>query len=398
MEAFKIDLYNLTGLNKDIDIKTNLLNKTWRVFNDSDVKETCVFSEDGKITIIKDGVETTVSWELDSTDNAIVIGENKLNPSYKDNVLFVFNIPEKGKVVLVDEKNELSIIPTTRQDIYDYFQKAELVYYRFSYKTKSSKAPILFVFIPILLCLLIFLLALTLPSTHLIERIFVEFGVDDFSWTYVIIPAIILAWPLFKLSDYYDRLEKRITERDRIKSQQHWIKDNTNYSSWKQYGYSLLIFCRWNRRLLALDTNYDIGSNCIGFHDINIKTRDQLLKVDKAIRELRESLCYKVKKYLYFTILIVIALLTFTLTIVLIKNYGEQLPYFSFDGNFWGLNIIPLLIYYFAPALVVTFGSDYMFYKMNQRKLRKWIANNPSDWRKEYVMFKNYFDYKEWRG
>ena len=129
MEAYNIDLYSLDGLNKDIDIRSNLLNKTWRVFNDSDIKETYTFSEDGKLTIVKDGVETTSSWKLDSkydyTEEAIIISENILYPSYRDNVLFVLKIPEQGNVFLIDEKNELSIIPTTRQDLYDYFQKAD---------------------------------------------------------------------------------------------------------------------------------------------------------------------------------------------------------------------------------------------------------------------------------
>ena len=63
--------------------------------------------------------------KYDYTEEAIIISENILYPSYRDNVLFVLKIPEQGNVFLIDEKNELSIIPTTRQDLYDYFQKAD---------------------------------------------------------------------------------------------------------------------------------------------------------------------------------------------------------------------------------------------------------------------------------
>jgi uncharacterized membrane protein len=237
----------------------------------------------------------------------------------------------------------------------------------------------------------------------LAERILVEFGVDSnsiLSFAIIAFAILLAALPINALNKRYSLAQNRKNEHDLLISKKQWIKNNLNDERWKQYGYSLFIFCPYGRlkRPFSLEWNECyLGSLHIGFYDKGITTRDQLLKVDKAIRELRKSLCYNVNKYVYVTILTIIALLTFTLTIVLIMKYGEQLPYFSFEGNLWGLNIFPTLIYYFAPTLVVTFCFDYIFYKMNQSKLRKWMAKNPTDWRKKYVMYKNYFDYKKWK-
>ncbi|MCR5679448.1 MAG: hypothetical protein K6G08_04465 [Prevotella sp.] len=103
METYNISLYSLTNLNKDIDIRANLLNKKWRVFNDSDVKETCTFNEDGSLTIVKDGIETTMPWKIKGSK--IKIGREKLYPSYKDNIIFAFHVPEQGNVFFIDEQN-----------------------------------------------------------------------------------------------------------------------------------------------------------------------------------------------------------------------------------------------------------------------------------------------------
>lgn len=406
MEAYNIDLYSLDGLNKDIDIRSNLLNKTWRVFNDSDIKETYTFSEDGKLTIIKDGVETTSSWKLDSkydyTEEAIIISENILYPSYRDNVLFVLKIPEQGNVFLIDEKNELSIIPTTRQDLYDYFQKADLVYNRFSYPVSKSNMPFYWILIWIL-AVSIFILLLCFFEPHkLAERILVEFGVDNNNTLSLVIMGTIylLFFLLFGIiARKYSIDEKRRYERDLSLSKEQWIDNNYNDDRWKQYGYSLFIFCPYGklRRPLPLEwnTNNDIGRNNIGFYDKEITTRDQLLKVDNDVRMLRKEICKKTRKISWGIIYSLIALVFGGIIIAICQSQ-------SISVDTGGIPAIVFLITIFGA---IAFGImllmkrvvvPYIEYKRNCNRIKRWIKKNPTDWKKKYVMYINFSEYLEW--
>ena len=405
MEAYKINLYSLGGLNKDIDIRTHLLNKAWRVFNDSDVKETCVFSEDGIITIIKDGVETTTSWKLDSTDNAIVIGENKLYPSYKDNVLFVFNIPEKGYVVLVDEKNVLSIIPTTKQDLYDYFQKVELVYYRFSYPQHSFAYTawliLNFLFIPAVL-LTILLFTAYRGMDMVIKSPFVEIGMDSISYTtalliYVIIFTII-GWPLQKLHAY---VESALNAMMVINSEERWIRKNHDNNRWKQCGYNLFLYCRkhpyYERSLFSPDTFYNLKPNLIGIKDERIESRDQLFKVNKETSSLRNSLCKKTSKKTWGIIFILMTLVSIGIEYAFCQILP---PVFNETPEIWTILLLLVLLVSIVVGIwqfMNLFVVPHFEYKRDCYRIKRWIIANSTDWRKDYVMFKNYSDYKEWR-
>ena len=283
MEAYKIDLYSLNGLNKDIDIRANLLNKTWRVFNDSDAKETCFFSEDGKLVIVKDGVETTVSWEIEGS--TIKIGKYKLFPSYKDNILFAFSIPERGYVFLINEQNGLSIIPKTKQDLYDYFQRADLAYLRFSYPVNISKMPFYWYFIWLFVAIITIPLAIFFTDCKLADRILVEFGVDNnFYLSFAIIAlTTFLAWlPIKELVNRYSLAKNRQYEQDLFKSQEKWIENNINNDIWKQYGYSLFNY-NHHKSLRTLRRELCVSYYPIGLYDEKIETREQLSDKSKEI-------------------------------------------------------------------------------------------------------------------
>jgi len=424
MEAYRVNLYSLTNLNKDIDIKTNLLNKTWRVFNDSETKEICVFKEDGILIVSKDGTETTVSWELNASENCIIIGENKLFPSYKDNILFVFTVPNKGDVVFIDEQNEMSIVPTSKQDLYDYFQKAELVYYRFGYTHYSSATTHIWNISNILIGLLVVVLMLCamtfVVGAHPIERLLVEFGIDNVSWVYISILTILLGIPLLLLfghisnyiSNYWNSLEKRVTENDRTISQRKWIVKNINDNRWKQFGNNLFLYIKKNsavqRHLAVLDAEifphtmekkeyFSLHPQLIGMYDERIETRNKLFDVNKEITKLRETSCKNISKVSWGIIYFLIAIASVGIEFAFCQILPP--PFRTIEG-IWAIILLSgwfLAIFVSIWQFVDLVVAPYYEYKQTCNTIKKWIKENSKDWRKNFFMFNNYSDYKQWR-
>ena len=125
MKSFFFDLFNkFNRTSQFLDAKTELCNKTWRVFTDSDEKEVHVFLEDGTLVISIDGNVTMGKWIYVPANHSIVISGNNqhllVHPIMCNNILaLVQDGTDICCFLLDDTKAELEKIKTL-QNIKDY--------------------------------------------------------------------------------------------------------------------------------------------------------------------------------------------------------------------------------------------------------------------------------------
>ncbi|MCR5679449.1 MAG: hypothetical protein K6G08_04470 [Prevotella sp.] len=203
------------------------------------------------------------------------------------------------------------------------------------------------------------------------------------------------------IANNYNLTQNIQNERDLTKSRKKWIENNSHDKRWLQYGYSLFIYCPYGRntqRRLRARWNYgDINSEYIGFYDKKIETRDQLLKVDYEIGELRKGICKRISRLSWGIIYSIIGLVSFGIVYSICQVLP---PVFKEIDGIWAVILLFMLfcaiavgLWQFLDLVIV----PHVEYIRDCYRIRRWITENPTDWRKEYILFINYSDYKTWR-
>lgn len=111
---------------EELDAKAILCNKTWIVFNDAGDKEVYIFKKDGLLRIVLNGRVFDASWELESSNESIIInGENErfmVRTAFVDGTILALNIDGTDKYsFLIEEKNAKNFAPKTLEDLNRYF-------------------------------------------------------------------------------------------------------------------------------------------------------------------------------------------------------------------------------------------------------------------------------------
>ena len=142
MKTYLFDTINrYKRYSEELDAKTILCNKSWKVFNDSGEKELYIFNVDGTLIISVSGKVTNASWQYISANKSIVISGNNqsymVRPIFYDRTLFVLRIDGTSKCAfLIDENSSSSINLKSLSDLKKYFEKKENKTVVDEYKTR----------------------------------------------------------------------------------------------------------------------------------------------------------------------------------------------------------------------------------------------------------------------
>ncbi len=131
MKAYLLDTFKRFKRYSDtLDVKTNLCNKTWLVFNDEGEREVFIFNEDGTMIISCNGLVTNSSWKYIPSNNSIVITTPKqaymLHPAFLNGIVFALQLDGVEKYsFLITEQNAQHFEPQTLTQLLDYFDTIE---------------------------------------------------------------------------------------------------------------------------------------------------------------------------------------------------------------------------------------------------------------------------------
>lgn len=131
MKAYLLDTFKRFKRYSDtLDVKTNLCNKTWLVFNDEGEREVFIFNEDGTMIISCNGLVTNSSWKYIPSNNSIVITTPKqaymLHPAFLNGIVFALQLDGVEKYsFLISEQNAQHFEPQTLTQLLDYFSTLE---------------------------------------------------------------------------------------------------------------------------------------------------------------------------------------------------------------------------------------------------------------------------------
>lgn len=131
MKAYLLDTFKRFKRYSDtLDVKTNLCNKTWLVFNDEGEREVFIFNEDGTMIISCNGLVTNSSWKYIPSNNSIVITTPKqaymLHPAFLNGIVFALQLDGVEQYsFLITEQNAQHFEPQTLTQLLDYFDTIE---------------------------------------------------------------------------------------------------------------------------------------------------------------------------------------------------------------------------------------------------------------------------------
>lgn len=131
MKTFLFDTFNrYKRFSESLDVKIVLCNKAWFVFNNSGLRETYIFQENGKLKISLNGKVTHATWEYIPVNKSLIISGNEqsymVHAAYVDNILLALQIDgTKEYAFLIDENNKQDFLPQSYNDIKRYFQIKE---------------------------------------------------------------------------------------------------------------------------------------------------------------------------------------------------------------------------------------------------------------------------------
>lgn len=131
MKTYLISTINrLKRIGQTLDAKAILCGKKWIVFNDSNIKETYKFKEDGTVLVSVNGEGKYYNWKYDAVDKTIeiILGSSVFtyNTAFVDDVVFALQKDGTQEYAfLIDQDNREKFPPKTRQELLDFFYVKE---------------------------------------------------------------------------------------------------------------------------------------------------------------------------------------------------------------------------------------------------------------------------------
>lgn len=133
MKTYVLDILNrIKRKSEELDAKTILMNKAWKIFNDDGEEETIRFCENGKLIISINGITTSGTWELFVEDKSIHItyeGQKNgilLKPKFDANGVLAMQLDGTNNYsFLIDKKSDNLKNIKTLSDLNIFYKQIE---------------------------------------------------------------------------------------------------------------------------------------------------------------------------------------------------------------------------------------------------------------------------------
>ncbi len=133
MRTYVLDTLNrIRRKSEELDAKTILTNKAWKIFNDEGDEETIYFLENGKLRVSINGITTSGTWELFVEDRSVHImydGQKNgilLKPKFDANGILAMQLDGTNKYsFLIDKKNNNLNNIKTLSDLNNFYKQIE---------------------------------------------------------------------------------------------------------------------------------------------------------------------------------------------------------------------------------------------------------------------------------
>lgn len=133
MKTYVLDILNrIRRKSEELDAKTILTNKAWKIFNDDGDEETIYFLENGKLRVSINGITTSGTWELFVEDKSVHImyeGQKNgilLKPKFDANGILAMQLDGTNNYsFLIDKKNDNLNNIKTLSDLNNFYKQIE---------------------------------------------------------------------------------------------------------------------------------------------------------------------------------------------------------------------------------------------------------------------------------
>ena len=133
MKTYVLDILNrIRRKSEELDAKTILTNKAWKIFNDDGDEETIYFLENGKLRVSINGITTSGTWELFVEDKSVHImyeGQKNgilLKPKFDANGILAMQLGGTNNYsFLIDKKSDNLNNIKTLSDLNNFYKQIE---------------------------------------------------------------------------------------------------------------------------------------------------------------------------------------------------------------------------------------------------------------------------------
>lgn len=133
MKTYVLDILNrIRRKSEELDAKTILTNKAWKIFNDDGDEETIYFLENGKLRVSINGITTSGTWELFVEDKSVHImyeGQKNgilLKPKFDANGILAMQLDGTNNYsFLIDKKSDNLNNIKTLSDLNNFYKQIE---------------------------------------------------------------------------------------------------------------------------------------------------------------------------------------------------------------------------------------------------------------------------------
>lgn len=133
MKTYVLDILNrIRRKSEELDAKTILTNKAWKIFNDDGDEETIYFLENGKLRVSINGITTSGTWELFVEDKSVHImyeGQKNgilLKPKFDANGVLAMQLDGTNNYsFLIDKKSDNLNNIKTLSDLNNFYKQIE---------------------------------------------------------------------------------------------------------------------------------------------------------------------------------------------------------------------------------------------------------------------------------
>lgn len=119
---------SIKGVSDKLNIQSQLCDRTWRVYNEEDVKVVYIFQKDGSLIVSQNGVVSKSKWEYIKANKSIIIEEYAqtllLHPTFFNDVLFILQQDGVDKyITMIDESKQENLALISLDSILEYLNK-----------------------------------------------------------------------------------------------------------------------------------------------------------------------------------------------------------------------------------------------------------------------------------
>ncbi len=246
MKTYILDvIHRIRRFSEELDVATNLCNRTWTVFNDTGEREVYIFQNNGSVIITSDGIGIQGKWTWMPEDNTLIINKDgnviMLHPEYIDKTILALTLDGTNKIsFLIDQKNNVTFAPKTLDQLEQYFidKEQRLIeaenlgiivpdqespedenIKKEAKELSDSKLKGEPLFLLSSLCVLLYSMPIFGTKTiHYLDSLLLS------HWTFIIIFLVFL-FALIRLGNYLESIDEKMWHKMKIRN---WVKNHPN--------------------------------------------------------------------------------------------------------------------------------------------------------------------------